>query len=333
MKKQTILGVLCLLHLTTATAQPDTGIDKALVQPRCRIIVDNDFGGDPDGLFLLAQQFLSPTAPVKGIICSHHYHTSKRYPGNVAHAHKMVDELLNVMNIKDVAVYEGTDSSLTNPNKPIETPAAKAIIEEAMRTDNTPLYVVCGAGLTNIASAYLMKPEIAKRITAVVWIGGVEYQDLCRTQVLPLREYNQGIDPIASQVVFNHSDLNIWQIPRDTYRQPLYSYAELKHRIGKAGRTGEYLMSRLDTLLREDGGHLGEAYVLGDSPLVLVTALQTSWDMDAASCEYVVRPTPLINDAGFYDANPDGRPIRIFTKIDSRLLLEDLIAKLNLLDD
>lgn len=165
----------------------------------------------------------------------------------------------------------------------------------------------------------------------MVWIGGPEYADLCKNQLQTKREYNQGIDPVSSQVIFNKSDLAVWQIPRDVYRQALYSYAELKLRVGGAIPTGTFLMDRLDDLLNRAKGKLGEAYVLGDSPLVLVTALQTSWDADAASCEYVIRKTPLINSKGYYEDNPDGRPIRIFTKIDSRLMLEDLVAKLTLL--
>ena len=47
-----------------------------------------------------------------------------------------------------------------------------------MRTDtNLPLFVTLGAGLTELASAYLIEPRIASRLTAV-WIGGPEYPEL-----------------------------------------------------------------------------------------------------------------------------------------------------------
>ena len=132
-------------------------------------------------------------------------------------------------------------------------------------------------------------------------------------------------------IIDNHSTLPLWQFPRDVYRQALYSLAELRLHVGQAGPIGEYLMTRLDDLLRRAKGQLGEAYVLGDSPLALATALQTAWESDAASCEYVTRPTPRINDRGFYEEAPQGRPIRVFTRIDSRLMLEDLVAKLRLM--
>lgn len=326
-----ILGILALCLATAMAAQTKEGwTDEDIVMPRIRVIVDNDFGGDPDGLFHLAQQLLSSSAEVKAIVCSHHYRDFYGYAGDVATAKKQVDALLDVMQLKEVPVCLGSDLTMTETTKPLESEGARMIVTEAMRDDKRPLYILCGAGLTNIASAYLMEPEIAGHIRAVVWIGGVEYPELCRNWLQKQREYNQGIDKVAAQVVFNHSTLHLWQFPRDVYRQALYSHAELSLRIGQSSPVGKYLMSRLDDLLRRAKGQLGEAYVLGDSPLALATALQSAWESDAASCEYVTRRMPRINDQGFYEENPDGRPIRVFTRIDSRLMLEDLVAKLNL---
>lgn len=324
------IAAIGLWQTATACAQQNQIMDADIVKPRIRVLIDNDFGGDPDGLFQLAEHLLSPATEVRGIICSHHYKDFYGYPGNVAFAKEQVNALMEVMNIKNILVYEGSDLTFSSVSLPLESEGARAIISEAKREDKRPLYVVCGAALTNIASAYLLEPSIAERITAVVWIGGPEHADLCKNQLQQQREYNQGIDPVSSQVVFNNSTLTVWQVPRDVYRQPLYSYAELKHKIGQAGKTGAYLMSRLDDLLRRAKGILGETYVLGDSPLVVATSLQTPWERDAASCEYVIRKMPYINDRGFYEENTEGRPMRIFTKVDCHLILEDLVAKLSL---
>ena len=40
-------------------------------QERMRVIIDNDFAGDPDGLFALAQIVESPSVDVRAIVCSH----------------------------------------------------------------------------------------------------------------------------------------------------------------------------------------------------------------------------------------------------------------------
>ena len=44
----------------------------------------------------------------------------------------------------------------------------------------------------------------------------------------------------------------------------------------------------------------------------------------------MVRPAPSLDAAGEYVANPNGRPIRIYTQIDTRLTFGDMVAKLAL---
>src|SRR5665647_1632888 len=195
-----------------------------------------------------------------------------------------------------------------------------------MREDTKmPLYVVCGAGLTSVASAYLMEPRIAKKII-LVWIGGGEYPGFTKTPHTENNpEYNLGIDIKACQVIFNSSDISIWQVTRDTYRQALYSYSELLYKIKTNGIVGKFLIEKLEDIMKKSKGSLGEAYVLGDSPLVLLTALQTPWSSDPSSSKYVVKSTPKINDSGFYEENSEGRKIRVYTNLDTRLMFDDLV--------
>jgi hypothetical protein len=74
--------------------------------------------------------------------------------------------------------------------------------------------------------------------------------------------------------------------------------------------------------------NLGEIYITGDSPLVLLTALQSSFEPDPSSSQYVLRPSPLINDQGLYEVNTSGRNIRVYTALDVHLLFEDFYSKL-----
>jgi purine nucleosidase len=69
-------------------------------------------------------------------------------------------------------------------------------------------------------------------------------------------------------------------------------------------------------------------YILGDSPLVTLTALMSPWTPDPSSSLYVTRPCPNISDRGEYVPRPEGRPIRVYTQIDARLTFEDLYSKL-----
>jgi hypothetical protein len=84
--------------------------------------------------------------------------------------------------------------------------------------------------------------------------------------------------------------------------------------------------------MEEFGLPMGEAYVLGDNPLVLLTALLSAFtDARPTSSRWVVRARPRMLETGEYgDPLGGAPPLRIFTDLDSRLLLEDLYAKLAL---
>ncbi|HEY6978812.1 MAG TPA: nucleoside hydrolase [Chitinophagaceae bacterium] len=307
----------------------------SLVKPRMRVIIDNDFGGDPDGLFELVQHLLSPSVEIRAIIGSHLKPGDGFDPSNetATHAKQKIEEVLSTMNMTNVyPVYQGSNFPLENDSTAQRSGAANAIIKEAMRDDTKlPLYVVCGAGLTDIASAYLIEPKIASRLT-LIWIGGPEYPELATPPPgYTTMEYNLGIDLKAGQVIFNKSSIPIWQIPRNVYRQVMLPYSSLLLKVKTQGKIGEYLTSNLERVMKfaiKYNFNVGEVYIVGDSPLVLLTALQSSFEPDPSSSFYVLRPSPLINDLGIYEVNHKGRNIRVYTQVDVHVLLDDLYSKL-----
>ncbi len=337
--KSVFFNIVSLFAAVSVSAQQTAAISEMdqFVKPRYRVIVDNDFGGDPDGLFQLVHQILSPSTDIRGIIGSHlkpgdPFDSSKITAENAV---KKVSETLDVMNLKNqFKVFQGSNDQLKDLKTPNISEGAKTIVAEAMKADEkNPLFVVCGAGLTEVASAYLMEPKIADKIV-VVWIGGPEYSDLAIPPpgYTPL-EYNLGIDIKAAQVVFNQSNLNIWQVPRNTYRQTLMSYAELLSKVKPEGKTGAYLTQKIeDLMLKTQKFNLlvGETYIMGDSPLVLLTALQSSFEADPSSSSYVLKNAPKINDNGAYEYNSNGRNIRVYTHLDTRLMFEDFYIKLKM---
>ncbi|HEV8507455.1 MAG TPA: nucleoside hydrolase, partial [Chitinophagaceae bacterium] len=249
------------------------------------------------------------------------------------HAKQKIEEVLTIMSMTNkYSVYQGSNSPLENDSTPQRSDAANAIIKEAMRDDTKlPLYVVCGAGLTDLASAYLLEPKIASRLT-LIWIGGPEYTDLAPPPPgYTSLEYNLGIDIKAGQVVFNKSSIPIWQVPRSGYRQVIMPYSSLLLKVKTQGKIGEYLTANLERVMKmaiKYNFNVGEIYIVGDSPLVLLTALQSSFEPDPSSSKYVLRPSPLINNQGLYEANNSGRNIRVYTLLDVQLLLDDFYSKL-----
>ena len=306
---------------------------------RYRVIVDNDFSGDPDDLFQLAHHVLSPSVEIPVVIGSHlapgdFFDPSDQQADNAA---RIATELLELLG-SGIPVVAGSNTALdtaldTVPDgRPAAKPgpASEAIIREAMRDDPRPLFVALGAGMTDLASAVLVEPRIAERLTAV-WIGGPEHEGLGLPFPIDGQvEYNLNIDIRGAQVVFD-SGIPIWQVPRNTYRQALMSLAELDTRVRPHGPLGQLLAESIDGLVamaESAGRQLGETYCLGDQPLVLLTALQSAFEPEPSSSEWVIVPTPRLTDAGWYEPRPDGRPMRVYTRIDTRLMFDDLCAKL-----
>ena len=172
-----------------------------------------------------------------------------------------------------------------------------------MREDTEqPLYRRASArSLTQLASAYLIEPRIAERLTAV-WIGGPGVSGHRRRRPAALvAEYNLNIDITAAQVVFNDSPIGLWQVPRNAYRQTLMSWAELQTRVRPLGELGAYLYRHIDAvheLGAQHGFTFGETYIAGDNPLVLLTALQSSFEADPSSRHVRRCRAPAIDDDG-----------------------------------
>jgi purine nucleosidase len=333
--KPLLLLLLFAIIPCLTIAQPTA--NNTAVSPRMRVIIDNDFSGDPDGLFALAHLLLSPSVEIRGIIGSHlkvgdGFDNSKTQADNAA---KKALEVLTLMKMSGkIPVVAGSNTGMLNDTTPVKSAGVDMIIKEAARMDvSSPLYILCGAGLTEIASAVLTNPKIAGKLT-LVWIGGPEYSDLA----LPPPnysnpEYNLNIDIAAGRAVFNHSHIKLWQIPRNAYRQALLPYSQLQLKIKPNGEIGKYLNNVLENLMsriKQYHLNLGETYIMGDSPLVLLTALQSSFEADPSSSEYVLKLCPTINVSGVYEYNANGRNIRIYQRLDINLLFNDFFAKLEL---
>ncbi|MCX7522703.1 nucleoside hydrolase [Microbacterium sp. STN6] len=305
------------------------------MQPRARVIIDNDFSGDPDGLVQLAHHVLSPSVEIAAIIGSQ---LGQSVPfgdwrGGAARAADRIRDVLDALGrAGEVHVIAGSDVGLTDTQTPVDSDGARAIVAEAMRDDtDLPLFIACGGSLTELASAWLLEPRIAERLT-LVWIGGQEYPGLA---VPPpgydAVEYNLNIDITAARVVFNDSSIPIWQVPRDAYRQAMLSRLELEERIRPCGAIGALLFDAIDeveTMAAQYGLPAGETYIYGDNPLVLLTALQSSFQADPSSSRYEVRPAPRFGPDGMPDFDGGGRSIRVYTQLDNRLMFEDLFLKL-----
>ena len=334
-----IFSVIILASLLTASVLKAQNANEPFeAGTRYSVIIDNDFCGDPDGLFQLVHHVLSTSCDIKGIIGAHHngfsFFRDLQGKDDAEKSVNKVNEALELMGLKELLkVVPGAAEKMTDPKQPIVSEGARLIVEEALKaTPEKPLYVCVGGPLTDIASAWLMNPEIGKNII-LIWIGGQEYKET--GAIVPpgysMPEYNLNLSIAAAQVVFNKSDMRIWQIPRDVYRQCMYSMTELEVKVRPYGKLGAYLYDSLAGIMAgRNGFSMGETYILGDSPLVLMTALMSNFETDPASSHYQYVTIPTIADDGSYRYNHGGRQIRVYDRIDTRLMFADMEAKLQL---
>jgi inosine-uridine nucleoside N-ribohydrolase len=316
---------------SSLTAQPVAAF-KPMAGPRSRTLFVNDLCGDLDGLYALVHALLSPSTELRGIIGT----GIGRAGGTAQASAALATEILGLMGMSDsVRVYEGAGSKMSSAAAPQRSPGAQTIIDEAMRTDTSlPLFVAVGGGLTEVASALLLEPRIADRIT-LVWIGGDSYP------AGGVGETNFNIDPFAAQFVFNESTVKIWQVPRDVYKTTLVSASELQAFVAPHGAIGSWLYGKIvDAPLKfAKVLNMGETWTLGDSPLVALIAL-ADWtpsgstrpfryeNHGSSSFDEVI--APRLNSDGTFTVRSAGRTIRIYKTIDTRLMLYDMYAKLRI---
>lgn len=289
-----------------------------------RVITDTDAKNQADDQFAIVHTLLSPRFDNCGLIAAHF---ENKYGFDPLEAsYKELLNILNIMGMPQELAHKGAGKPMPDQKTPVPSPGAQLIIDEAMKDDERPLFVTALGPLTDIASAYLMEPKIAKRMT-LIWIGGGIYPQ-------GGWEYNLQNDIHAANVVFG-SDIPVWQVPKNVYQQPLVSMAELQSRVLTKGKLGQYLYGQIMEYLelhssksREVGQ--SETWCLGDSPVVALMLMtqRHSPDIDAKDFDWI--PAPEITSDMAYIHTGINRPIRVYKKIDQRFLLEDFYAKLAL---
>ncbi|MFC5448525.1 nucleoside hydrolase [Paenibacillus aestuarii] len=165
-------------------------------------------------------------------------------------------KILSIMGkVESVPVYRGSDSYLSDAGVPVESEAARNLVERAMaRGADDPLYVVAIGAITNVASAILMEPAIIGKIV-VIWLGGhaLHWPDT--------KEFNLAQDLHASRTVLNCGVPLILMPCMGVASHLQTTLSEVRDYVMDKGEIGRYLY---ETYKNCHDNHVGYSRVIWD---------------------------------------------------------------------
>lgn len=309
-----------------------------------RVIDDTDTACEGDDAFAIAQLLLTSKLDVRAINAANFLHLED----SAQQSYDAIVKLVDVMGLTGEVTINHGSLPMKSETEYETSEASDFIIEEAMRDDPRPLFVVSQGAITNIAIALKEKPEIATRMHCI-WIGGQTYPE-------GGWEFNLSNDVIAARVVMN-SEMGLWQVPANVYSMMRVSFGELYKNLYDCGEPGRYLCDQLWECNRrmqdmfnggpnalggvtgDEGGLLtqqmadrppefyatfssGDMWQLGDSPVAGLL-------LNCQPNDREIIGAPYINDDSTYTLRPDNpRKIAVYHTIDSRFILEDFFFKM-----
>ena len=236
---------------------------------------------------------------------------------------KSYDEILKILTLngrEDLKknVYKGSENFLNDETTPVISDAVNDLIDRAMQySTDKPLYVVGIGAITNIASALILKPEIAERIV-IVWLGGNAAHMTGR------KEFNLNQDTLAGRIIFNY-DVPLVQIPCHGVTDNLtISEADVNYWLMGKGELNTYLAEK--TIAEANVYAKGRPWTR-----VLWDVAPIAWllnDNDRFMTSTIIQ-APIPNDDYLYSINPKGKFMRYINHVSRDNIMHDLITKLN----
>ena len=284
-------------------------------------ILDTDTYNEIDDQFALSYMLRSvERVNVKAVYAAPFFNANSVSPEDgMLKSYAEIRTLLRLAGREDLkgSAFEGSRRYLPSETEPVDSPAARDLAARAARySEDRPLYVVAIGAITNVASAILMDPGIAKNMV-VVWLGGhsLEWPDT--------NEFNMMQDVAAARVVFD-SDAAVVQLPccgvvdHFTITEP-----ELRAWfVGKNALCDHLAYATIDAANQYAKGKPWSR-VIWD-----VTAVAYLLNDNDRFMNSRVIPAPICQYDHHYSADPRRHPSRYVWNIRRDALMADLIEKL-----
>lgn len=281
-----------------------------------RAVLDTDTYNEVDDQFALAHLLLSPAeVTLEAVYAAPFYYPkwNHRSTSPADGMEKSYEEIMRVLALvrrqPTGGVFRGSTAFLPDAATPVDSPAARDLVERAMAGE-PPLYVCAIGAITNVASALLLEPRIAERIR-VVWLGG-------HAPYWPsAMEFNLVQDLHAARVILDQP-VPFLQVPCSPVTSHLTTtVAELEVHLAPYSRLGRYLTD-----------------IVRDYSNGKAVWSKEIWDL--AGSAYLVNPkwfdvretpAPILRDDVTWAHAPDRRKIEYVHQLWRDPILSDFFAK------
>lgn len=325
--------------MSRAQRQPDDWYRARLAEPQgpVRIVIDTDAANEIDDQFALAWALLSPDK----------LQTEAVYAAPFSFAHRRLllpnapadaapfnapgvgmwrshDEILRVLakigGPARLPVFPGSEGYLQTADQALRSPAAEHLIELARsQGDDPPLYVLVLGCPTNIASALLLAPDIARNIV-VVWTSGYPSS---APQVND--SFNLEQDVHASRVLLESGVPMVYLPGFHVGAQLRLSLAEMERYVLGCGAIGDYLHHLFTH------NPLWSIYDIDMSApysWVIWDVICVAWLLDPGWVRSELVPAPQLGDDRRWYAAAGRHPMREGYAVDRDAIFNDLFRKL-----
>ena len=319
--RRAFLAGSAMLAATARSASAQTSLEQRLAPPSGKVdaVVDSDTYNEIDDQFAVAYALRSPAHMKIEAVYAAPFHNERSQSAGDG-MKKSYEEILRILGRLDVApknfAFPGSERFMPAAQKPVESPAARDLIEKALKPRSGPLYVLTIGAPTNVSSAILMEPKIKDKIV-VVWLGGQPYD--WPTAV----EFNLKQDLHASRVLHD-SGVAMVNIPtRNVSEHIRTTVAEVDQFLKGKSAIADYLASEF------------RAYAKWKSPDAGFAWSKVIWDISAVAWivnpQWIptrVTPSPELTDDMKYRASAGRHPVRVATWANRDQIFHDMFRKL-----
>lgn len=300
-----------------ASAQ-DGGLPRR--EGRARIVVDTDAANYFDDQFALAYAALSRNAIEIAALYAAPFSNQRisKPEDGMERSYDEIGRVLEALRISgEVPVLKGARTMMQGSSRPVDSPAARDIVERVMSPDSPVDYIVSIGAATNIASALLMESEIGRRAT-VVWLGGTPHHFPSAS------EFNLRQDPEAARVLFD-SEAQLFHVPAPGLAENLRTTRqEIERMLRGNSSIGTYLADMVASLSPEGHVAAGSSRTLAIWDLAAV-----AWVVNPGWVESIATASPVVAGNLEWLHSPYRHQVRVATRLLRDEIVSDLFEKLS----